>query len=64
MHKWLGPADGPMKLFGEEASYNTIAEEIEKVDGVVTHGLFLNVADSAAMFTEDGVQMFQSVAMA
>ncbi len=53
-----------MKLFGEEASYNTIAEEIEKVDGVVTHGLFLNVADSAAMFTEDGVQMFQSVAMA
>ncbi len=52
-----------MKLFGEDASYSSIAEEIEKQAGVITHGLFVNVADSAAMFTEDGIQLFQSAAM-
>ena len=52
-----------MKLFGEDASYSTIAEEVEKVDGVITHGLFVNVADSAAMFTEEGIQWFSSAAM-
>lgn len=56
-------ADGGMKLFGEDASYSTIAEEVEKVDGVITHGLFVNVADSAAMFTEEGIQWFSSAAM-
>lgn len=54
---------GGMKLFGEDASYSTIAEEVEKVDGVITHGLFVNVADSAAMFTEEGIQWFSSAAM-
>lgn len=52
-----------MKLFGEDATYSAIAEEIEKQDGVVTHGLFVNMADSAAMFTEDGIQLFQSGAV-
>ena len=59
----LFSADGPMKLFGEDASYSSIAEEIEKQAGVITHGLFVSVADSAAMFTEDGIQLFQSAAM-
>jgi hypothetical protein len=59
----LSSADGPMKLFGEDASYSSIAEEIEKQAGVITHGLFVNVADSAAMFTEDGIQLFQSAAV-
>ncbi|KAL0049748.1 hypothetical protein WJX82_009107 [Trebouxia sp. C0006] len=54
---------GPMKLFGEDASYSSIAEEIEKQAGVITHGLFVSVADSAAMFTQDGIQLFQSAAM-
>lgn len=53
-------ADGPLKLFGENASYDTIAEEVQKVDGVISHGLFVNVAHAAAMLTEEGVQWFES----
>ena len=56
-------ADGPMTLFGEDASYSRISEEIGKVDGVITHGMFVNVANSAAVFTEEGVQWFESAAL-
>ncbi|KAL0042633.1 hypothetical protein WJX79_005902 [Trebouxia sp. C0005] len=54
---------GPMKLFGDDASYSSIAEEIEKQAGIITHGLFVNVANSAAMFTENGIQLFESAAV-
>lgn len=59
----LSSADGPMKLFGDDASYSSIAEEIEKQAGIITHGLFVNVANSAAMFTENGIQLFESAAV-
>lgn len=45
--------DGPLKLFGEQASYQKIAEEIESLDGVIAHGLFVNVASTAAVFTNE-----------
>ena len=54
--------DGPLKLFGEKASYQKIAEEIESLDGVITHGLFVNVASTAAIFTNEGVDLIQSAA--
>ncbi|KAL3144416.1 hypothetical protein ABBQ32_004164 [Trebouxia sp. C0010 RCD-2024] len=44
---------GPLKLFGEQASYQKIAEEIESLDGVIAHGLFVNVASTAAVFTNE-----------
>ena len=53
-------ADGPLKLYGENAKYAAIAKEVESIDGVVTHGLFVDVAQSAAMFTSEGVQWFDA----
>ena len=55
-------ADGPLKLFGEQASYQKIAEEMESLDGVITHGLFVNVASTAAIFTNEGVDLIQAAA--
>lgn len=55
-------ADGPLKLFGEQASYQKIAEEVESLDGVITHGLFVDVASTAAVFTSEGVDLVQSTA--
>lgn len=55
-------ADGPLKLFGEQASYQKIAEEVESLDGVITHGLFVDVASTAAIFTSEGVDLVQSTA--
>ena len=55
-------ADGPLKLFGEQASYQKIAEEMESLDGVITHGLFVNVASTAAVFTSEGVDLIESAA--
>ena len=55
-------ADGPLKLFGEQASYQKIAEEMESLDGVITHGLFVNVASTAAVFTSEGVDLIHSAA--
>ena len=55
-------ADGPLKLFGEQASYQKIAEEMESLDGVITHGLFVNVASTAAVFTSEGLDLIQSAA--
>ena len=49
-----------MKLYGENAKYAAIAKEVESIDGVVTHGLFVDVAQSAAMFTSEGVQWFDA----
>eukprot|EP00775_Hariotina_reticulata_P012939 gene12939-13067_t len=34
-----------MKLFGEDAKYDQITQEVEQIDGVITHGLLLDVAD-------------------
>ena len=56
-------SDGPLKLFGEPASYQAIATEVESLDGVVTHGLFINVASTAAIFTNEGVDLIESAAV-
>lgn len=34
-----------LKLFGEDAAYDKIVQEVEQIQGVVTHGLLLGVAD-------------------
>ena len=38
---------GSFKLFGEEQPYSKIIDEISVINGVVTSGLFLNMADAA-----------------
>ena len=38
-----------LRLFGEAADYSKIAEVIEAVKGVITHGLLLNLADLAVI---------------
>ena len=55
----LVAADGPFKLYGEDAEYEAIAAEIEQQEGIVTHGLFVGVATAAALVTADGVDMFE-----
>ena len=46
----FGPlAVSSLRLFGEAADYSKIAEVIEAVKGVITHGLLLNVADVAVI---------------
>lgn len=52
-------ADGPFKLYGEDAEYGAIAAEVEQQTGVITHGLFVGVATAAALITADGVDMFE-----
>lgn len=55
-------ADGPFKLYGEDAEYEAIAAEVEKQEGVITHGLFVGVATAAALITADGIDMFEPAA--
>ena len=55
-------ADGHLKLFGDQASYQKIAEKMESLDGVVTHSLFVDVASAAAIFTSEGVDLIHSAA--
>lgn len=55
-------ADGPFKLYGEDAEYSDIAAEIEQQEGVITHGLFVGIATAAALVTPDGMDMFHTVA--
>lgn len=57
-----GTADGHLRLFGDQASYQKIAEEMESLDGVITHGLFVDVASAAAIFTSEGVDLIHSAA--
>ena len=44
-----GVAVSSLRLFGEAADYSKLAEVIEAVKGVVTHGLLLNIADVAVI---------------
>ena len=38
---------GNYKLYGEEQPYSKILDEISGINGLVTTGLFLNMADAA-----------------
>ena len=53
-------ADGPLKLYGEDAEYKDIAAAIEAQEGVITHGLFVGLATAAAVVTIEGVDIFES----
>lgn len=52
-------ADEGLKLFGEEASYAEIAKEIESVEGVAAHGLYVGVASAAVVAAEEGPMELQ-----
>ena len=54
--------DGSMKLFGEHARYQKIVDEVASLDGVITHGLFVNVASTAAIFTAEGLDLIDAIA--
>ena len=43
-----------LKLFGEDAEYGKIAEEIGAVAGVVAHGLVVGKAAAAVVATDEG----------
>jgi ribose 5-phosphate isomerase A len=45
-----------LKLFGEDAEYSAIAAEINTVEGVVTHGLFLGLASAAVVAREGAAE--------
>lgn len=54
-----------MKLFGEDAQYDQIAQEIEQIEGVVAHGLLLNVADAVVVADpKQGVRVLEPKAAA
>lgn len=57
LHLCLKPpedvTDDGLVLFGEQTSYAAIAEEIERVPGVVAHGLCVGLA-AAAVVAEPG----------
>ncbi|KAF6254707.1 ribose-5 phosphate isomerase-related protein [Scenedesmus sp. NREL 46B-D3] len=54
-----------MKLFGEDAKYDQIAQEIEQIEGVVTHGLLLGVADAVVVADpQQGVRVLEHKAAA
>jgi ribose 5-phosphate isomerase A len=38
--------EGSFKLFGEEQAYQNILDEISSVNGLISHGLLLNMADA------------------
>ena len=44
--------EGNFVLFGEEEPYSKILDEINNIEGVVTHGLFLEVADAVVVAKE------------
>lgn len=46
---------------GEPAGYAEIADAIEALPGVVTHGLFVGVATSAVIPTPDGARVLHRV---
>ena len=46
---------------GELAGYAEIADAIEALPGVVTHGLFVGVATSAVFPTPDGTRVLHRV---
>jgi ribose 5-phosphate isomerase A len=41
-----------LKLYGEDAEYQAIASEIEAVEGLVAHGLFVGLAGAAIVARE------------
>ncbi|GAX75501.1 hypothetical protein CEUSTIGMA_g2944.t1 [Chlamydomonas eustigma] len=54
--------EGSFKLFGEEQTYQSIVEEINGVQGLISHGLLLNMADAvivASKITEPRVISLQ-----
>ena len=54
-------ADEGLRLVGELAGYAEIADAIEALPGVVTHGLFVGVATSAVIPTPDGPRVLHRV---
>ncbi|WIA32116.1 hypothetical protein OEZ86_002967 [Tetradesmus obliquus] len=54
-----------MKLFGEDAQYKQIAQEIQQIEGVVAHGLLLGVADAVVVADpKQGVRVLEPKAAA
>ena len=54
--------EGTFKLFGEEqAPYAKILDEISSIEGVITHGLFLNMADAAIVARKGDPELVELV---
>ena len=56
-------ADEGLRLVGEPAGYAEIADAIEALPGVVTHGLFVGVATSAVIPGPGGARALHRVRM-
>lgn len=48
-----------LKLYGEDAEYEKIADEIDDVPGVVGHGLMLGLATAAIVASDKGPQVIE-----
>ena len=50
---------GSFKLFGEEQPYSNMLEEIRSIKGVITTGLFLNMADAVIVATRGDPELVE-----
>lgn len=57
----LLPAVTSLKLYGDPVPYQKISEEIEAVDGVVTHGLLLDCIHAAVIADGEEAKIVEKV---
>ena len=50
-----------LKLYGDNTSYQQIINEILRVKGVITHGLFLNAIKAAVVATGPEAKIIEKV---